>query len=42
MSAAMGDLDVVQQTIPTDRNSATASFSKIFAQVQAIANKLNV
>lgn len=42
MSAAMDDLHLVQETIQNDRDSATASFSKIFAQVQAVANKMNV
>ncbi|KAH9378826.1 hypothetical protein HPB48_010822 [Haemaphysalis longicornis] len=38
----MDDLHLVQETIQNDRDSATASFSKIFAQVQAVANKMNV
>ncbi|KAH9374599.1 hypothetical protein HPB48_012299 [Haemaphysalis longicornis] len=42
MSAAMGDLDIVNQTIQNDRDSATTSFSKIFEQVQAVASKMNV
>ncbi|XP_072143732.1 52 kDa repressor of the inhibitor of the protein kinase-like [Dermacentor andersoni] len=42
MSAAIDDIDVVQQAIENDRKNATASFSKIFAQVQELAEKLDV
>ncbi|KAH6946769.1 hypothetical protein HPB50_015061 [Hyalomma asiaticum] len=42
MSAAIDDIEAVHQTIENDRKNANASFSKIFAQVQALAEKLNV
>lgn len=42
MSAAIDDIEAVQQTIENNRNNANASFSKIFAHVQALAEKLNV
>lgn len=42
MSAAIDDIDVVQQAIENDRKKAAASFSKIFAQVWELAQKLDV
>ena len=42
MSAAIDNIEAVQQTIENDRKNANAPFSQIFAQVQALAEKLNV
>lgn len=42
MSAAISDIEVVQQTIRNDRTSADEAFSKTFSKVTELASKLNM